>query len=85
MEEKIQVVEAVYERDIDFLLVEEFSSDLNFYRYFLHDTKIPTPESLSQVNVLRSKSDNDGEIDIFVKYTNSSSVILYNSLYFLIS
>lgn len=77
MEEKIQVVEAVYERDIDFLLVEEFSSDLNFYRYFLHDTKIPAPESLSHVNVLRSKSDDDGEIDIFVKYTiKGKSIIL---------
>jgi len=38
-----QVIEAVYERDIDLLLIEEFLSDLTFTHHFLSGTNIPIP------------------------------------------
>ena len=80
MNNKIQVVEAVYERDIDFLLVEEFCSDLSFYKHFLNGTNIPLPENLTEVKVLRSKSDLDGEIDIFIEYWVGSKPVSYTHL-----
>jgi hypothetical protein len=76
MNNKIQVVEAVYERDIDLLLVEEFCTDLSFYKHFLNGTNIPLPENLTEVKVLRSKSDLDGEIDIFIEYWVDSKPII---------
>ena len=64
----MQVIEAVYERDIDLLLVEEFFCDIEFIRHFLRETSIPLPLSIDSVSVTRSVTDKTGETDIVVEY-----------------
>ncbi len=64
----MQIIEAVYERDIDLLLVEEFFCDIEFIRHFLRETPISLPLSIDSVSVKRSVTDKTGETDIVVEY-----------------
>ena len=72
---KIQHIEAVYERDIDLLLIEEFFSDIGFTNYFLSETTIPLPESVDSILVTRSVTDKTGETDIVVEYQSGDGPI----------
>jgi hypothetical protein len=70
-----QVIEAVYERDIDLLLIEEFVSDLTFTHHFLAGTKIPVPKSIESLSAMRSVTDDSGETDIRVEYLSDKGSI----------
>lgn len=67
-------VEAVQERDIDFLLVEEFLSEPNFINFFMSELKLPKCDEL--ISVQRSIHDFDlGETDVLVEYKNGDKTI----------
>ena len=70
-----QIVEAVYEREIDLLFIEEFVSDLTFIHQFLLGTKIPVPLSIESLSAMRSVTDNSGETDIKVEYLSDNGPI----------
>jgi hypothetical protein len=70
-----QIIEAVYERDIDLLLIEEFLSDLTFTYQFLSGTNIPIPVSIESLSAMRSVTDDSGETDIRVEYLSEKGPI----------
>ena len=75
MSNENQIVEAVYERDIDLLFIEEFVSDLTFIHQFLLGTNIPVPLSIKSLSAMRSVTDNSGETDIKVEYLSDNGPI----------
>ena len=63
-----QIFDAIYERDIDLLLVEEFLSDVAFFDHFTFGTSIPKPLSLDDLKAFRSISAVNGETDVLIQY-----------------
>jgi len=63
-----QVVEAVYERDIDLLVLEEILSDISFSHHLLEGSEIPPPINLGDLKACHSYNDEKGEVDIRVDY-----------------
>lgn len=72
----MQIIEAIYERDIDLLLIEEFVSDQGFISYFLKNTQVPKPLKDATINAFRSVVDSDsGETDILLEYESENGLI----------
>lgn len=72
----MQIVEAIYERDIDLLLIEEFVSEKDFIYYFLRNTNIPIPLQESTIYACRSVLDKEtGETDILLEYESANGFI----------
>ena len=69
---------AVSERDVDFLLVEEFASSPDFVRWFLDRIDAPIHESVEVVRCRRSATDSIGEsdVEVFVRVGDEIVAIL---------
>lgn len=68
MKDRTQTLEAVYERDIDLLLIEEFLSKLQFIQLFLRGSDLPIPVNCENIKAYHSYTDEYGEVDIRVDY-----------------
>ena len=55
---------AVSERDVDFLLVEEFASSPSFARWFLERADVTVQDPVEVVRCRRSATDSIGESDV---------------------
>ncbi len=69
----MQIVEAIYERDIDLLLIEEFVSNGDFISYFLKNTHVPKPLDGAAIFAYRSVVDTEtGETDILLEFESDN-------------
>lgn len=75
MKKSIIPVEAIRERDIDLILLEELSTDLDFSKWFIEELRLPT---LSKTyGAWRSITDfGIGETDILMSYFSEQNKIL---------
>jgi hypothetical protein len=72
----MQIVEAIYERDIDLLLIEEFVSNGDFISYFLKNTSVPKPLDGAAISAYRSVVDTEtGETDILLEFESDQGLI----------
>lgn len=69
---------AVSERDVDFLLVEEFASSPDFVQWFLDRIDAAIHESVEVVRCRRSATDSIGEsdVEVFVRVGDEIVAIL---------
>ncbi len=82
MKDMLLPVESVQERDIDFLLIEEFLASRRFVDYFTKTLELPDCDII--VDVQRSVNDFGlGETDVFVDYLHGNAhigVLIENKL-----
>jgi hypothetical protein len=68
----LQILEAVSERDVDLLLLEELAVNSHFLRWWLERTGMPEPVTDSGVIAQHSVSDSKlGESDLVIVYTST--------------
>lgn len=74
MEEKIIPVEAIQERDVDLILLEEFTTDNSFCEWFINELDLP--KISEKLGVWRSITGYGlGETDILFSYKSESKTI----------
>ena len=82
MEENILPVEAIQERDVDLILLEEFSTDNSFCEWFINELDLPN--ITENIGVWRSIAEYGlGETDILFSYKSESKriyVLIENKL-----